>query len=134
VPVKHVAILLAALASSHLCHAETWVEVRHGAFATPQESLAQVRATLKQTVIAAIGANASEPLDWSDYLIQLRGKTLRGRRAIEIHGSCHFDDRHFSIHSEFYDESVADGGDCYFLVYFLVKTKRYSNVVFHGVA
>jgi hypothetical protein len=33
---------------------------------------------------------------------------------------------------DFYDERVLDGGTCYFLVYFVVKTMRYSTVVFHG--
>jgi hypothetical protein len=51
---KGAVIFLTLLAASALCHAESWVEVRHGAFAAPGESLAQVRATLKDTVAAAI--------------------------------------------------------------------------------
>jgi hypothetical protein len=134
VPTKRIAILLTVLLVSPLCHAETWVEVRHGAFATPDESLTQVRATLKQTIGAAIQANGASAPDWSGYLVQYRGATIRGRRVIEIHGSCGFHSTSFDSRSEFYDEGVSDGGACYFLVYFDIKTQHYSNVVFHGYA
>jgi|ERR1700730_27106 len=131
---KRVVILLTLLAVSPLSHAENWVEVRHGAFATPGESLAQVRATLQEIVVAAIRAKGARPPDWSGYLIQYRGATVHGERAIEVHGSCSFDNARFDGRSEFYDEGVSDGGTCYFLVYYVIKTKRYSNVVFHGYA
>jgi hypothetical protein len=129
---RRVAIFLIGLALSPICLAETWVEVRHGTFVASNESLAQVRATLKETVVAAMRAKGAKPPDWDGYLIQFRGATINGQPALEIHGSCHFDGPRSDHRSEFYDEGVSDGGTCYFLVYFVVKTKRYSNVVFHG--
>jgi hypothetical protein len=127
-----VAIFLIAIALSPLCFAETWVEVRHGAFAASNETLTQIRTTLKETVVAAMRAKGAKPPDWDGYLIQYRGATINGQRAIEIHGSCRFDGPRSNDRSQFYDEGVSDGGTCYFLVYFAVETKRYSNVVFHG--
>jgi hypothetical protein len=131
---KRLVVFLALLATSALCHAESWVEVRHGAFATPGESLAQVKATLQGTVAAAIRAKGATVPDWSGYLIQYRGARVHGLRVIEIHGSCGFDDASFDRRSEFYDGRALDGAECYLLVYFVIKTKRYSNVVFHGRA
>jgi hypothetical protein len=129
---RRLAIFLVALALSPLCFAETWVEVRHGVFAPSNETLTQIRAILKEAVVAAMRAKGVKPPDWDGYLIQYRGATINGQRAIEIHGSCHFDGPRSNNRSEFYDEGVSDGGTCYFLVYFVVKTKQYSNVVFHG--
>lgn len=81
------------------------VEVRNGAFATPEESLVQIKATLKETIAAAIQGGETAGMG------QLLGTVSRRT-----------------------DEVVSDGGTCYFLIYFVIKTKRYSNVVFHGVA
>jgi hypothetical protein len=129
---RRVAIFLMVVAFSPICLAETWVEVRHGAFSVSNETLAQVRSNLKETVVAAMRAEGAKAPDWDGYLIQYRGATINGQRALEVHGSCHFDGQKFNDRSEFYDEGISDGGTCYFLVYFVVKTKRYSNVVFHG--
>jgi hypothetical protein len=122
---SRLAIILLALVFSPRCFAETWVEVTGGAFTPSSDSLVQIRATLQHTVAATVAP-------WSGYLIQYRGAIVNGQRAIEIHGSCHFDTTNTDLHSQFYDEAVSDGGKCYFLVYFVVATRRYSNVVFHG--
>ena len=131
---KRFAACLALLVLSPLCRAQTWAEVKQGAFAVPKESLVQIQATLEQRVAASTHFGTTPPHPWRNYLIQYQGATIRGRRAIEIHGSCRFDDAKFDSRSAFYDERVSDGGDCYFMVYFLIKTKRYSNVTFHGLA
>ena len=129
---RRVAIFLIGLALSPICFAETWMEVSHRTFVASDETLAQVRATLKVTVVAAMRSEEAKPPDWDGYLIQYRGATINGQRALETHGSCHFDGPNFNDRSKFYDEAISDGGTCYFLVYFVVKTKRFSNVVFHG--
>ena len=129
---KCLLIVLALLAASPWCHAESWVEVKHGAFRVPKGSLAKVQATLKGTIALAMSSKGGRPLEWSHYLIRYRGPRVKGLRTIEIHGACHFEDTGYDPRSDFYD--VSDGGECYFLVYHVLKTGRYSNVVFHGVA
>jgi hypothetical protein len=129
---RWVVVILIGFIASPLCCAQTWVQVKHGAFATPEASLIQMKATLRDTITSAIRAKGEKPREWSRYLIQYRGARVRGLRAIEIRGSCRFEDKKFDTRSEFYE--VSDGGVCYSLVYYILKTGRYSNVVFHGVA
>ena len=128
------AFVLVALALSSAAHAERWVELTRSDRPVPADSLAQVRATLQVKVRDSIRAIGQEPPDWKDYLVQYRSTTVKGLPAIEIHGSCSYNDQGFDPRSEFYDERVIDGGTCFFLVYYMIKTKRYSNVVFHGYA
>jgi hypothetical protein len=128
------AIVLVALALSPVSHAERWVELAHNGSLVPAEALAQVRATLQAQISGAIRAEGQEPPDWQGYLVQYRGITIQGWPAIEIHGSCDFHAKGFDPRSEFYDERVMDGGVCFFRVFYLIKTKGYSNVVFHGYA
>jgi hypothetical protein len=129
---RRCAVVIAFLSLTNVCRAETWVEVKHGGFPTPPEALAQVKATLEQTVVSAPGA-AKQPV-WNEYLIQYRGTTIHDLRVLEIHGSCRFESPGFNTRLKFYDAEVSDGGACYFMVYFVIKTQRYSNVMFHGLA
>jgi hypothetical protein len=123
---KHLTILVGLLVIVATCSAQTWVEVKGSEFVVPPDALAEIKTTLKDHVILTG--------DGKGYLFQYRATTIKGLRTLEIHGSCQFDDKKFDTRSSFYDEEISDGGECYFLVYFVLKTKRYSNVVFHGVA
>jgi hypothetical protein len=122
---------LTAILSAAPCiaQAQEWAQVRGGAFDVAPAVISSVKETLHDYVALKL----SKPGDWGAFLLQYRSVYVQGHRALEIHGSCGFADPGFKVHSEFYDESVMDGGDCYFLVYYDVKSKRYSNVVFHGL-
>ncbi len=132
--VKRIAIVLASLVLSPVCQAARWVEVANGTIAVPADALAHIQATLKERIGSAIRAKGEKPLSWQGYLVQYRGTTVQGEPAVEIHGSCGFNDDKFNARAEFYDEQVADGGECYFRVYLLLKTRQYSNILFHGYA
>jgi len=127
-------ILLSVLSLPAVAQAERWVEVAQGPFAVPTDALVQIRATLEQQITTAVRSRGATPPPWRDYLLQYRGKTVNGTRVVEIHGSCHFDDGNFDFASNFYDEQVMDGGECYFVVYYTIESKRYSKVIFHGYA
>jgi hypothetical protein len=120
-------------AASVNAEAESWVEVLGGHFAVPTDTLGRIQATIESQVTAAAKAQRQDMPPWGEYLIQYRATEVHGRRAVEIHGSCHFDDGP-DLRREFYDEHVKDGGTCFFYVVYLLDSGRYSNVVFHGYA
>lgn len=122
---------LLLLAASLGTRAETWVPVRGGSYALPSDVLAHIRSTLTAQVTAAATAQRQPLPPWSQFLLQYRTKRLDGRRVVEIHGACAVHSGQ-DIHTEFVDEGIADGGPCYFMVLYLLDSRQYSNVVFHG--
>ena len=127
-------VLVVFLCGAPPCaEAESWVEVRGGHFAVPTDALGRIRATIESQVMAAAKARGHDMPPWREYLIQYRATEVHGHRAVEIHGSCHFD-RGTDLGKEFYDEQVMDGGACFFYVFYQLDSGRYSNVAFHGYA
>jgi len=122
--------LFACLIGPSLCSAQTWVEVNGGKFLVAPKTISEVRASLRSRIEASFSGAHSR--NWDAFLVQYRSTVVKGHRALEIHGSCDFAKSNFNAQSEFYDERIMDGGECYFLVYYLLETKRYSNVTFHG--
>ncbi len=99
--VKRIAIVLASLVLSPVCQAARWVEVANGTIAVPADALAHIQATLKERIGSAIRAKGEKPLSWQGYLVQYRGTTVQGEPAVEIHGSCGFNDDKFNARAEF---------------------------------
>jgi hypothetical protein len=123
-------VLVALASMPRVAQAQEWAQVKGGAFAVAPAVLSAVKESLHDYVAPKL----SQPREWGAYLLQYRSVHAHAIKALEIHGSCHFDHATFNVHSEFYDDSVMDGGDCNFFVYYLIKSKRYSNVLFHGLA
>ena len=123
-------LLAPLMAVPCIAQAQEWAQMNGGAFEVPVTVLSAVKETLQDHVAPKLNTHE----EWSAFLLQYRPVYAQGHRALEIHGSCRFGIPSFNVHSEFYDETVMDGGDCYFLIVYDIKAKRYSNTVFHGVA
>ena len=112
---------------------ESWVRVIGGAFVIQPKELERMHASLESTVTEAAKAQKKTLPTWNRYLIQYREKYIEEHRAVEVQGSCgHNSD--FDNRSLFVGHEIMDGGTCYFTVFYLISSGRYSNVVFHGYA
>jgi hypothetical protein len=112
---------------------QSWVHVAGGAFVVQAKELERMRASLELTVTDAARAQKKTLPAWSRYLIQYREKYVEGQRAVELQGSCR-NDSPVDIRRKFVGDEIMDGGTCYFTVFYLIGSGRYSNVVFHGYA
>ena len=112
---------------------ESWVQVAGGAFVIGPGELHRIQASLELQVTQAAKAQGTTLPPWRKYLLQYRAKYIRGKRAIEIHGSCEHDSL-ADVRRAFVGDDISDGGNCYFTVFYLVDSDRYSNVIFHGYA
>ena len=131
---RRLGIVLAALAIPALAQSALWVEVDGGTFKVSDDVLAEIEASLPGEVSSARTALGYEPRSWANSLIQYRGAIVKGQNAVEIHGSCKQAPPNFDSRQQFYEETVLDGGDCFFVVTYTIGSKRYSKVRFHGVA
>ena len=130
--------VLLALASILLeaplhAESESWVQVAGGAFVIHPKELERIHASLQSQVTEAAKVQGTTLPPWRKYLLQYRGEYVKGKRAIEIHGSCERES-HVDIRRVFVGDEISDGGTCYFTVFYLVDSGRYSNVAFHGYA
>lgn len=112
---------------------ESWVHVEGGAFVVQAKDLARLQGSLESTVTDAAKAQEKPLLAWHTYLIQYREKYISGQRAVELQGAC-VHDSHVNIRSVFVGDEIMDGGTCYFTVFYVIGSGRYSNVIFHGYA
>jgi len=127
-----VAVLMLQMAPLY-AESESWVRVVGGAFVIQPRELERMRVSLESTVTEAAKAQKKTLPTWNRYLIQYREKYIEGHRAVEVQGSCgHNSD--FDNRSVFVGDEIMDGGTCYFTVFYLISSGRYSNVVFHGYA
>lgn len=111
--------------------AESWVEVKGGAFALAADQLAHLKETLQAQVVAAAKEQGVAGPDWQKFLIQYSPRKMSGVRVVEVHGSCEVGPGE-DVKRRFIDETVVDGGTCYFAVIYILDSGKYSNVVFHG--
>ena len=111
--------------------AETWVEVKGSAFELAADQLAHLKETLQGQVVAAAKERGVEAPDWQKFLIQYSPRKMNGVRVVEVHGSCEVAPGE-DVKKRFIDETVVDGGTCYFAVIYILDSDKYSNVVFHG--
>src|SRR5215469_160301 len=100
-----VLLILTALlcAASVNAKAETWVEMLGGHFTVPVDTLGRIQATIEAQVTSAAKAQGQDIPPWKEYLVQYRATEVNGRRAVEIHGSCHFHGG-ADLRKQFYDE------------------------------
>lgn len=112
---------------------ESWVRVVGGAFVIQPKELERMHASLESTVTEAAKAQKKTLPAWNRYLIQYREKYVEGQRAVELQGAC-VHDSPVDIRRVFVGDDIMDGGTCYFTVFYLIGSGRYSNVVFHGYA
>jgi hypothetical protein len=111
--------------------AQIWVEVKGGNYALAPDQLAHLKETLPARVLAAAKEQGVEAPDWQKFLIQYSPRKMHGVRVVEVHGSCEVAPGE-DVKRRFIDETVVDGGTCYFAVIYILESDRYSNVVFHG--
>jgi len=112
---------------------ESWVHVVGGAFVVQSKDLERMHASLESTVTEAAKAQKKTLPAWNRYLIQFREKYVDGQPAVELQGACR-NDSPVDTRRMFVGDVIMDGGTCYFTVFYLIGTGRYSNVYFHGYA
>ena len=131
--VAFLAMVLILLAAPLYAGSESWVPVADGAFVTQPKELQRMHASLKAKVTEAAKAQKTTLPAWSRFLIQYRERVVKGQRTVELQGSCRRDS-HIDSRSVFVGDIIMDGGTCYFTVFYVIDSDRYSNVVFHGYA